>query len=493
MSDPNNQRADRHVHDVAIIGAGFSGIGMGIKLDEAGIGDFVILERGDDIGGTWRDNDYPGCACDIPSHLYSYSFEQNAAWTRLYPPQAEIQGYLRSCARKRDIMRRVELGADVTRAAFDDRRRTWVVSTADGRTVTARALVSAIGGLSRPVVPDLPGLHRFRGEAFHSARWDHGYDLRGKRVAVVGTGASAVQFVPQIAPLAGHVALFQRSAPWIVPKPDRPMRAWELRLFRRLPLTRWLFRSFLYWRQEVRGVGFTVSPRLMRLARRMAFDHLTGSVADPDLRAKLTPDYAIGCKRILLSDDYYPAVQRDNVTLVTDSIAEVTEDAVIDRTGRRHEVDAIIFGTGFNATDPLTPTRIFGSGGRELATDWEGGPEAFLGVSVAGYPNLFLLMGPNTGLGHNSMIFMIEAQIRYAVSLLAHALSHGAADVRADVQAAYNQALQRAFEGTVWTSGCNSWYQAESGRQAVLWPGFTFSYWFRTLRPKLDRYKFVSR
>jgi cation diffusion facilitator CzcD-associated flavoprotein CzcO len=482
------------VFDVAIIGAGFAGIGMAAKLAEAGIRNVVLLERAAEIGGTWRDNHYPGCACDIPSHLYSYSFRQNADWTRLYPSQPEIQRYLLDCVEDFALREKVRVNSNVVRSAFEEDRALWATDLADGDTVLSRVLVSAIGGLSRPATPSLPGLESYTGTRFHSADWDDDFDLAGKRVAVVGTGASAIQFVPRIATQVARLTLFQRTPPWIVPKPDRPVRAWERWLFRRVPMTRSLFRSFLYWRQEILGLGFTLSPRLMRRGTRMALEHIRASIGDPELRARVTPDYQIGCKRILLSDDYYPALERDNVELVTAGIERVGEQGITDRDGRYHEADVIIFATGFNAVDPLSPTRIFGLGGRELAEDWRAGPEAFLGISVSGYPNLFLLMGPNTGLGHNSVIFMIESQIRYSVKLIRRVLRSAGAtvDVRADVQESFNQRVQRAFRGSVWASGCKSWYQGENGRQVALWPGFTFTYWFRTLRPKLGRYLFRS-
>ena len=480
--------------DVAIIGAGFAGIGMAARLADAGIRNVMIFERAGEIGGTWRDNHYPGCACDIPSHLYSFSFRQHAGWSRLYPSQPEIQRYLLDCVEAFGLRERIRLNSNVIRAAYDEVNCNWVIELADGYALRARILVSAIGGLSRPAVPELPGLDSFRGRAFHSAEWDESFELAGKRVAVVGTGASAIQFVPQIAPKVAHLTLFQRTPPWIVPKPDREVRTWERWLFAHLPVTQSLFRAFLYWRQEILGLGFTLTPRLMRRGTRMGLDHIRASIQDPELRARVTPDYQIGCKRILLSDDYYPALERDNVELVATGIERVYERGVIDQAGREYEADAIVFATGFNAVDPLSPTRIIGAGGRELAGDWRSGPEAFLGISVSGYPNLFLLMGPNTGLGHNSVIFMIEAQIRYSVKLIRRVLAKPGRtpDVRSDVQAAFNDRVQKAFRGSVWASGCKSWYQADNGRQVVLWPGFTFTYWFRTLRPKLGRYIFRS-
>lgn len=488
LHSPGDAAASRY--DVVIVGSGFSGIGMGIKLLEAGIDSFVILERADDIGGTWRDNDYPGCACDIPSHLYSFSFETSAAWSRMFPEQAEILRYLKDCVAKYALTRHIRFGQNVVDATFDDKELQWLVHTATGDEYLGRTLVSGMGGLSRPAIPALEGHEKFRGRSFHSANWDHDYDLQDRAVAVIGTGASAVQFVPQIIDRVKSMALFQRTPPWIVPKLDRPIGERERWLYRNVPLTRRLFRHFIYWRQEVRGIGFTIDSRLMVRARKIALEHLHEQVASETLRKQLTPDYTIGCKRILISNDYYPALQKSNLSLVTNGIDHINANGIVDGDGRQHDVDAIIYGTGFHATDPLTPTRIFGLGGRDLAAAWADGPEAFLGINVSGFPNLFLLMGPNTGLGHNSMIFMIESQIRYTVKMLGDLLAcrTSALDVRPDEQRKYNDVLQRRLARTVWSSGCRSWYQTAAGRHPVLWPGFTFSYWWRTLRPAMRKY-----
>ena len=481
-------------YDVIIIGAGFSGIGMGIKLLQAGIDNFLILESADSVGGTWRDNDYPGCACDIPSHLYSFSFEQSADWSRMFPAQGEIWAYLQHCVDKYKLAPHLRLNCTVEKAAFDAATLAWTVSTNDGQTLIGRALVSGMGGLSRPSYPDIPGLARFNGTTFHSAQWNHEFDLSRKSVAVIGTGASAIQFVPQIVARVKRLFLFQRTPPWIVPKLDRPIRDWERWLYRNVPLARFVFRNFIYWRQEIRGVGFTIDPRLMGRAKRIALRHLERQVADEHLRAKLVPDYTIGCKRILISSDYYPALQRDTLELVTAGIKEVTSGAIIDETGAKRAVDAIVLATGFRATDPISPTRIIGVGGRELVDDWKAGPEAFLGISVAGYPNLFLMVGPNTGLGHNSMIFMIESQIRYAIEMLRAMARRGAraVDVKAEAQAQYNLELQRTLDRTVWQSGCKSWYQTADGKNTSIWPRSTFSYWARTYRPDLRHYDFAG-
>ena len=472
--------------DVAIIGAGFAGIGMAHKLREAGITNVIVLERGARVGGTWRDNTYPGCACDIPSHLYSYSFRQNADWTRLYPAQAEIARYLEDCVTDFGLEAKIRLDAEVETAKYHEAQGHWEIALSNGETLRARALVSAVGGLSRPAIPEIEGLADFEGRVFHTAAWDADCDLAGKRVAVVGTGASAIQLVPQLARTAKRVTVFQRTPPWVVPKHDRPIRRWERWLMHKAPVTQRLFRAFLYWRQELLGVGFTLSARLMAYGHYQARRHIEQSIANPELRDAVTPDYQIGCKRVLLSDDYYPSLERENVKLVARGVAGFTRDGVVDADGAETKSDVVIFATGFNAVDPLSPTRIYGRGGRELAEDWKDGPEAYLGISVSGYPNLFLLMGPNTGLGHNSVIFMIESQIRYSASLIKALLADRDRDieVRSEVQSAFNQKLQSSFAGSVWSSGCKSWYQTDSGRQFAIWPGFTFMYWFRTLRPR---------
>lgn len=464
---------------------------MGIQLKQSGLDDFLILEQDTGIGGTWRDNDYPGCACDVPSHLYSFSFEGNPDWSRTYPSQAEIKAYLEACTTKYALRSHLRFKSQVTEARYIDDACEWQVELSSGKVFRARALVSGMGALSRPGFADIPGMDLFQGESFHSACWNHDCDLAGKNVAVIGTGASAIQFVPQIVDQVDALTLFQRTPPWIVPKADKPISKWMKWCFRYLPPTRFLMRSFIYWSLELRGVGFTLDPRLMTPARKIALRHIEKSIDDESLRQRVTPDYTMGCKRILISNDYYPALQHENLELVTDPVDRITATGVIDVTGREFDADAIIFATGFNATDPLTPTRIYGSGGRELAEDWRNGPEAYLGISVAGYPNFFMLMGPNTGLGHNSMVFMIEAQIRYTLALIKNLLNDDkkALDIDAEQQCKYNLAIQGDLRRTVWTSGCKSWYQTADGRHPVLWPGFTFTYWAKTLRPKLRRYR----
>jgi cation diffusion facilitator CzcD-associated flavoprotein CzcO len=473
--------------DVMVVGAGFAGLCMGIKLREAGMEDFVILERGADVGGTWRDNRYPGCACDVQSHLYSFSFEKNPDWTHMFAPQPEIQAYLQRCAAKYGLMSKVRLNTSVTSAAFDEEKALWRVTTADGSHWTCRVLITAVGGLSTPSIPDIPGLQAFEGKVFHSAQWDHGLDLKGKRVAVVGTGASAIQFVPQIAPTVGHLDLYQRTPPWIMRRPDRAISSWERAMFRALPFTQELFRTGLYWFLEGRVLGFSVNPAWMKVAEKAARKHLHAQVEDPVLRARLTPNYRAGCKRILISNDYYPALQRPNVDVLTDGVAHVDARGVVDGKGVHRPADAIIMGTGFTPQNPVPRGMLLGRGGRDLWDGWSKGAEAYKGTTVSGFPNLFFLVGPNTGLGHTSIVVMIEAQVAYVMEALKEMKYRGWrwVDVKAGAQRTFNEKLQKDLERTIWNQGgCQSWYLNESGRNTTLWPTFTFR--FRAITAEFD-------
>jgi cation diffusion facilitator CzcD-associated flavoprotein CzcO len=470
---------------VVIVGAGFSGVGMAIRLRQTGIEDFVVLEKSGQAGGTWRDNRYPGCACDVHSHLYSFSFELNPDWTRMFATQPEIWAYLERCIDKYGVRAHIRPGCTVTGAEFDEGTDTWRVLVDGAAPVTCRAVVFATGPLHLPAYPDLPGLSSFAGTTFHSATWEHGYDLAGKRVAVIGTGASAIQFVPQIAPQVARLDLYQRTAPWVLPKPDRAIGEREQALYRRLPALQRLRRNAIYWLLESRLPGFTTRRGILRFAQRLARWNIRRSIADPALRARLTPNFAMGCKRVLISNDYYPALARDNVELVTAGIAQVRPDGIVDAGGRFRPVDAIIFGTGFHVTDALDGFHLIGRGGRTLQDAWAEGMEAYLGVAVAGFPNAFLLLGPNSGLGHNSVVFMAEAQMNYvlqALRLLATRRA-GSVAVRAGVQRRYNADIQARLAGTVWnTGGCRSWYLDPNGVNRTLWPTYTWRYWLRTRR-----------
>jgi cation diffusion facilitator CzcD-associated flavoprotein CzcO len=473
------------MHRVLVIGAGFAGLGMAIGLKRAGIDDFVVLEAAGEVGGTWRDKHYPGAACDVESHLYSYSFEPNPLWTRAFAPQREILDYLVSCADKYAVREHIRFGTAAVRARFDEAASVWEVETSDGRMFRANVLVSACGALSRPSLPDIRGLTTFAGKTFHSARWDHSFPLDGKRVGVVGTGASAIQIVPSIAPRVASLTVFQRTPPWILPKPDRVFGKAERAVFRRVPALQQLARRAIYWQREALAVGFVLEPRILAAVSRVARRHLEKSVPDATLRAKLTPRYAMGCKRILPTNDWYATLQRDNVEVVTEPISEVRPGCVVtSRQGHptEHALDAIVLATGFEAAERMAPFEVRGRGGRELNEVWRDGAEAYLGTTVSGFPNLFLLVGPNTGLGHSSMIFMIESQIAYVMGAIEtmRAKKLRLVDVRADAQAHYNTRVHERLKGTVWSSGCVSWYRTRSGKNTTLWPGFTFEFRMRT-------------
>jgi cation diffusion facilitator CzcD-associated flavoprotein CzcO len=482
---------------IVIVGGGFAGIGMAIRLRRMGIESFTLYEAGDTPGGTWRDNSYPGAACDVPSHLYSFSFEPNPAWSRTYGTQPEILAYLLHCVRKYDVGQFIRCRARVAAAQFDEARGVWAIDVdLDGarQTIEADLLIAASGPLSRPSLPDIDGLGHFEGRLFHSARWDHDYALEGRRVGVIGTGASAIQFVPRIQPRVAKLTVFQRTAPWVLPRRDRAIEPRLQRLFERVPLAQHIVRSAIYWRLESGVVGFAFNPRLMRGSMKFAQSYLARKIADPELRAKLTPDYLPGCKRLLLSSDYYPALAQPNVELVTSGIREIVADGVITADGLHRPLDAIVCGTGFRFNDADAPFTIIGERGADLGVAWRrDGPEAYLGATIAGFPNLFLIAGPNTGLGHSSMIYMIESHIRYIADCIRALTRNGARTmtVRADVQRAYNDRLQRDFARTVWQSGCRSWYQTKSGRNTAIWPGFTFDFRRRTRRVRERDYVFA--
>lgn len=478
---------------LVIVGSGFAGICMAVKLKEAGYHDFVILEKAGELGGTWRDNTYPGCACDVPSHMYSYSYELNPDWSRMFAPREEIQDYLRACAAKYGVTPHLRYGKDVVALEYDDGRRDWTVTTQDGEVLRTNAVVSGIGALHIPKFPEIVGRESFTGPAFHSAEWDHSADLTGKRVAVIGTGASAVQFVPRLAPDARHLTVFQRTPPWIHPKPDFAFSPAARRLLR-LPGAARTLRGGIYWALESRALGFAVDPRLMKGHERLALRHLEAQVPDPVLRRALTPDYVIGCKRILISSDYYPALTRPNVSLVTDAITEIRERSIVDAAGVEHEADAIVYGTGFKVVDALTDRHITGRDGLSVQDAWKGGVEAYHGITASGFPNLFFLLGPNTGLGHNSVVFMIESQVRYVIECLRLLSRTGARalDVRPRAQRGYNDRLRARLDPLVWSAGgCRSWYLDEHGVNRTLWPGFTFEYWARTRRVKPGAYELI--
>jgi cation diffusion facilitator CzcD-associated flavoprotein CzcO len=471
-------------YDVVIVGAGFSGLAAAAKIARRTQCSYVILEQGADVGGTWRDNTYPGCACDIPAPLYSFSFLQNPDWCQLFATQSEIFDYLRDASKRLGLTENIRFHTTVSSADWDDATKRWRVVTGAGDRFSARYLVNAVGILHRPLIPELPGIDGFGGPVFHSATWDPKVDLRGKNVVVIGTGASAIQFVPAIVDTVATLTVVQRTPPWIVPKTNRRFSERERAHIRDSALARWKRWAQLFWVHEKRVKGFLGDESAMQPTRQLALNHLEKQVLDPALRAKLTPDYAIGCKRLLISSDYYPALVKPHVSVVTDPIARVESNAVVTSSGQVIEADVLIYGTGFDAQHAMTCVPIRGREGISLEQAWSSGPEAYLGTIVSGFPNLFLMCGPNTGLGHNSQILMIEAQANYLTRCIRFARGRAVVEVRRGAQDRYNRELQRRLAGTVWQAGgCRSWYQdAETGRNTLLWPKSVAAFWLRTRR-----------
>ena len=481
--------------DVAIIGAGFAGLGMAISLKQAGEHDFTVFERGEEVGGTWWFNTYPGCQCDIPSHLYSFSFAPNPGWSRTYSEQPEIEAYLKDCADRFALRPHIKTSTDITSAEWDPAAGRWRLTTGNGDVVQARVLVAGFGPLSEPSIPKFDGLDSFTGKTMHTAQWDESYDFAGKRVAVVGTGASSIQVVPKLQREAAKLHVFQRTPPWIVPHRDRPISDFERRLYKAVPALQKVVRSSVYWAREALVPGLAYDPRLQVGVQKLAEAHIRAQVEDPELREKVTPDYTIGCKRILPSNNWYPALSADNAELVTDSIASVTPTGVVTEDGVEREVDAIVFGTGFYVTDIPFAAKVRGADGRTLEEVWDGSPQAYRGTTIAGYPNLFLLLGPNTGLGHNSVVFMVESQIRYVLDALRRMRGAGidAVDVRPAAQERWNARVQEKLKRTVWnTGGCSSWYLDRHGRNATLWPDFTWKYRLQMRRFDASAYSAVA-
>ncbi len=471
--------------DVAVIGAGFGGLGAAIRMRQKGMTDFLVFDKAQEIGGTWRDNTYPGCACDVPSHLYSFSFALNPGWTDTFSGQQEIWDYLLACAERYGVRPHLRLGHTVEEMAWDDAQQKWVISTSRG-TYHARKVILATGPLSEPSYPDIPGLESFAGEVFHSARWRHDVDLAGRQVAVIGTGASAVQFVPQIQPVVGRLRLFQRTPPWVMPRRSRRITRFEHAVYRYLPGAQRLMRGALYWIRESQGVGF-LHPRINKLGQKMAEHHLRSQVKDPALRARLTPKYVMGCKRVLLSNDYLPSLTQSNVDVITSGITEIRPGGVVTADGVEHPTDTIILGTGFHVTDMPVMHHVRGRDGKTLAQAWTPTMRAYLGTMVSGFPNLFFLLGPNTGLGHTSVVLMAESQLRQVLKALEYMHRKGLTAIEPTPQAQQRDsaAVDRKMAGTVWaTGGCSSWYLDATGRNSTLWPGFA-----TTFRLRLSRFR----
>jgi cation diffusion facilitator CzcD-associated flavoprotein CzcO len=479
-----------------VVGAGFAGLATAIRLQRDGVTDFLVIDRGSEVGGTWRDNTFPGAVCDVPSQLYSFSFALNPDWTRSFSPQAEIQDYLRTVAARSGVLDRFRFGVTFHDASWDSGARRWRIHTSAG-SLTADVLVSAAGALSEPKMPSLPGLAGFEGPVFHSARWDHDFSVAGKRIAVIGTGASAVQIVPELAKSAARVDVYQRTAPWVMPRRDRAITDLERFAYHRVPGAQWLVRELIYAGREATVLMFTRYPKLGRPMRRMAIKNIHRGISDPDLRQRVTPDFMLGCKRVLISNHWYRALARDNVELITSDIARVGAHSVVTADGVTHEIDAIVVATGFMPTEAPIARQITGTDGRTLAEHWQlRGVQAYKGAAVAGFPNLFFIVGPNTGLGHSSMVLMIESQVAYLADAMRTMRREGLAtvEVLAEAQANYNSKLQIRMKRTVWsTGGCQSWYLDALGRNVTLWPRSTIAFRALTARFDLSAYRSAKR
>ncbi|HWJ81532.1 MAG TPA: NAD(P)/FAD-dependent oxidoreductase [Nocardioides sp.] len=477
--------------DHLIIGAGFAGLCSAIKLQEAGETDFVVIEKDSDVGGTWHANTYPGAACDVPSHLYSFSFALNPDWSSHYSPQPEIHAYIRRVAEESGTLDRFVFDTAVRDARWDDAQGRWLVSTTGGE-YAARTLISGSGGLSEPRMPDIDGIDSFQGEVFHSARWNHDVDLTGKRVAVIGTGASAIQIVPELQKVVGRLDVYQRTPNWVIPRNERKYTSLEKQLFRRVPLVQRAVRAGIYAQLESRVPVFTRFPDLMRVVERQVKGQIRKAISDPELRAKVTPTYRAGCKRILISNGWYPALAQDNVELVTDPIAKVTADAVVTADGTERQVDVVVVATGFYVTEPPIAQHVTGREGRSLAEVWgDHGMSAYKGTTVHGFPNFFQIVGPNTALGHSSMIYIIESQVRYIVEAAKAMRRRGLAAVEptAAAQQEWTDEVQERMGPTVWTTGgCASWYLDKFGHNTTLWPGQTFSFRHQLSQFDVDQY-----
>jgi cation diffusion facilitator CzcD-associated flavoprotein CzcO len=493
MPESGNHQDYRDISvDVLIVGAGFSGLCMGIKLLEAGEKNFLIIEKSEDIGGTWWDNRYPGCACDVPSHLYSFSFERNPGWTRMFASQPEIYQYLKSCVDRYGLAPYIRLNTRFHEAVWDESAGVWRICAGDNVRIHARVLVSGMGALHVPHYPEIPGIERFTGPAFHSATWRSEVDLTGKTVAVIGTGASAIQFIPQIAPRAGKLLVFQRTPPWIIPRHDFGIsEKWRQR-FERIPCLTWALRTALFFSLEWRVLSFLGDRFVREYLERIARRHLERSVPDPQLRAALTPMYEIGCKRVLLSDDFYPTFKRSNTELITERISEVCERSIVTGDGTERPIDVLIYGTGFHVTTQFIGMRLVGRGGVEIHDAWRNGMSAYLGVTVSGFPNFFILLGPNTGLGHNSVVLMIEAQVHYVMNCLKLMRRRNLAvlEVRREAQQHFADLMRQRLSRTVWQSGgCRSWYQdTHTGENTTIWPGSVIDYVRTTRSVSLSEY-----
>ena len=475
---------------IVITGTGFSGICVGIQLKKAGFHNFKIVEKANEVGGTWRDNTYPGAACDVKSNLYSYSFEPNPNWSRVFSPQPEILAYIKHCVKKYDLEEHILFNWEVKSAKYDEATCKWEITNQKNKKLTANIAIVGNGPLHIPSLPNIEGIQDFEGEIFHSAQWNHEYDLKGKNVCVIGTGASAIQFVPEIQPKVKNLYLMQRTAPWILPKPDEEFSNTQNVLFEKVPFIQKLNRDFIYYFNEAQVVGMMYEDKILQLGEVLGKRHINKYIKDKELRKKLTPTYRLGCKRVLLSNNYYPALAQNNVDVVIDGIQKFTKDSVVTKDGKSRKIDAIILGTGFHVADSFQYYNVTGKNGLQLKDVLHDTPEAYYGTSVHHFPNLFIMLGPNTGLGHNSMIYMIESQTNYILDAVKkmQAQNIQAIEVRKDVQTKFNEEIQKKLEGTVWLSGCKSWYLSENGKNYTVWPGFTLEFRNRTKHINLNDY-----
>ena len=470
---------------VGVVGAGFGGVGMGIRLRQEGIEDFEIFERGETVGGVWRANTYPGAACDVPSHLYSFSFAPGYNWSRRYAPQAEILDYMEEITDRFGMRSHLRLGAEVEAAAFDEASGRWTITLAGGESREFDVLVTACGQLTRPQVPRVAGIEDFEGDVFHSAEWDHSVGLAGRKVAVIGTGASAIQFVPEVAKEAAQVTIYQRSAPWILPKTDREYPAWERRVFERFPARVAAARAGFFAFFEAGTYGFTGTSWVLQPLRKVADAYRNSELGDPELRARATPDYEIGCKRVLFTSDWYSTLREPHVELLNGAVQKATATGVVGADNVERDADVIIWGTGFDASRFVSPMEVRGAAGETLDEVWGDSPEAFLGTTVSGFPNLFLMYGPNTNHGSGSVPYTLECQFSYVIDAIRRMREGGLRwiDLKPEVQARWRQEIDRRSRETVWTTGgCTSWYTNDAGRNTNNWVGPWLEFRRRTSR-----------
>lgn len=481
---------------IAIIGAGFGGLAMAIRLIQNNIHDFIILEKANDVGGTWRENQYPGAACDVQSHMYSLSFAPKADWSKRYAEAPEIFSYIKNIASDFNLYQYCKFNTEVLAAKYNEKECEWHLTLNNNETLIAQFVIFASGPLHIPQIPKIKGLEKFKGQVFHSAQWNHQYDLNNKKVASIGTGGSAIQYIPEIAKQVQQLYVFQRTAAWVIPRDDRKYLTFEKTLFKKFDWIRQLHRARLYWSNESRVLPI-VKPSVMKYAQKLAKEYLKYQVKDPKIAEKLIPDYIMGCKRILISNKYYPTFNQKNVELITDKVQEITVNSIITDEGKEYEIDYLIFGTGF-ITDPriyLKDFECIGENNLTLQKAWKNGAESYLGISTKGFPNLFQLLGPNTLLAHNSVIFMIESQVEYILKAVATTkqTNSDAIVVKDNIQDAFNSKMEHLFNDTIWQSGCVSWYQQDGGKNFALWPTYTWKYKLETQKFKSDDYHFLYK